>query len=91
MNPCKRKATSQLSSNPNTAKARKRNENISKDPIRHKVEKAKAADQGAITYAKKKLVKSDEYQAASESEKEGLVRKSANEVILKRLVISWLY
>ena len=38
-----------------TIKARKQIETIAKDSIRDKVEKAKKADQGAITYAKRKL------------------------------------
>lgn len=40
-----------------TVKARKQIETISKDPIRDKVEKAKNADQGAITYAKENYIR----------------------------------
>jgi hypothetical protein len=82
----KRKAKGDLSTNPHTVKARKRNEKISQDPIRQKVEKAKQADQGAITYAKKRLLKSEAYIQASDDKKAQLVKDSEAEVRLKRYV-----
>lgn len=83
----KRKDTSKLSTNPNTIKVRKRNDAISQDPIRQQVEKAKAADQGAITYAKRKLLRSAEFATASEAGKEDMIRDSAASVILKRYIL----
>ena len=46
----KRKSEHELSTNPRTVKARKRNEAIQNDPVVSQIEKAKAADQGAVTY-----------------------------------------
>jgi hypothetical protein len=80
----KRKAAANLSQNPHTVKARKRSEAISQDPIRAKIEKAKAADQSAITVAKRKIVKSAEYINASPEEQQEMVKKSAADVRLKR-------
>jgi hypothetical protein len=73
-----------LSNNPYTVKARKRNEAISNDLILGQIEKAKAADQGAITYAKKVLLKSDLYRNASLLDQATMVQDSAAAVILKR-------
>ena len=61
----KRKAEEQLSTNPNTVKARKRNKALSQDPVRKVVEKAKAADQGAVIYTRKKLGSTHKYQTVS--------------------------
>jgi hypothetical protein len=83
----KRKAPKDLSENPNTVKARKRNEKLAQDPIRNKVEKAKAADQSAITVAKRKLVKSQEYINASEEMQREMVKNSAKGVQLKRYLL----
>jgi hypothetical protein len=83
----KRKAEALLSTNPHTVKARKRIEAIKADPVRLQVEKAKAADQGAITYAKKKLVATEVYIQATAEEKKAMVEKSASEVQVKRYVI----
>jgi len=80
----KRKASEELSENIHTVKARKRMEKISQDPIREKVEKAKQADQGAVTYAKKNLLKSAVYSQASDSEKIQMIKDSESEVHLKR-------
>ena len=81
----KRKLEAELSTNKNTVKARKRIKSLEKgDPVAAKVEKAKAADQGAITYAKRKLVKTLEYTQASSTNQAQLVQQSAAEVILKR-------
>lgn len=84
--PRKRKAPSLLSDNPHTVKVRKRNEAISQDPVREKVEKAKRADQGAITYAKSKLMATNAYQRASESVKKAMDEESARKVKAKRYV-----
>jgi hypothetical protein len=81
----KRKAESELLTNRNTVKARKRNEALKADLIREQVEKAKAADQGAITYSKKKLIKSERYLQASESKKAALVQENIKQVTLKQL------
>jgi hypothetical protein len=80
----KRKAPTDLSQNPNTVKARKRNEALAKDPIRAKIEKAKAADQGAITVAKRKVVSSAAYKSASPSRQQEMVQESAASVKLRR-------
>jgi hypothetical protein len=87
----KRKAEAMLSTNPHTVKARKRIEAIKADPIRLQVEKAKAADQGAITYAKKKLVATEAYVQATAEEKKAMVEKSAQYVQVKRYVSPDLY
>jgi hypothetical protein len=80
----KRKAPDDLSQNPNTVKARKRNEKIAQDNTRRAVEKAKQADQGAVTYAKKLLVKSDAFLQASSDQKLQMVKDSKAAVLLKR-------
>jgi hypothetical protein len=80
----KRKAETSLSTNPHTVKARKRIEAIKADPLRLQVEKAKAADQGAITYAKKKLLATEAYIQAAAEEKKAMIKKSALEVQVKR-------
>jgi hypothetical protein len=84
----KRKAEHELSTNPHTVKARKRIEALQNDKINLQIEKAKAADQGAITYAKKKLVQSAQYQAADKNKQDEMIRESAAEVSLKRYVIN---
>jgi hypothetical protein len=48
------------------------------------VEKAKRADQGAITYAKKKLVQTQQYQNATEERKQQLIEESVHRVMLRR-------
>jgi hypothetical protein len=80
----KRKASTELSGNPHTIKARKRLDKISQDPIRQKVEKAKQADQGAVTYAKKLLLRSAAYKQATDANKEQMVKDSEAMVHLKR-------
>jgi hypothetical protein len=50
-----------LSNNPYIIKARKRNKVISNNLILRQIKKAKAANQGAIIYAKKVLLKSNLY------------------------------
>jgi hypothetical protein len=72
-----------LSNNPYIVKARKRNKAISNDPILRQIEKAKAADQGAITYTKKVLLKSNLYRNASLLDQATMVQDSATAVILK--------
>jgi len=84
----KRKATEDLSQNPHTLKARKRIEALAKDPVRGQVEKAKAADQSAITVAKRKVVHSAEYLSASPAKQEEMVQNSAAAVKLKRYFLS---
>jgi hypothetical protein len=54
-----------LSNNPYIVKARKRNKVISNDLILRQIKKAKAADQGAITYTKKVLLKFNLYRNTS--------------------------
>lgn len=80
----KRKATDELSTNPHTVKVRKRNEKIGQDPIRSQIEKAKQADQGAVTYARKVLKKSALYIQASEAEKTQMMLDSEMITRLKR-------
>jgi hypothetical protein len=82
----KRKAEHELSTNPHTVKARKRLEALQNDKISLQIEKAKAADQGAITYAKKKLVQSAQYQAAEKNKQDEMIKQSATEVLMKRYV-----
>jgi hypothetical protein len=57
----KQKASMALSNNPYIVKAHKRNKAISNDLILRQIKKAKAANQGAIIYTKKVLLKSDLY------------------------------
>ena len=64
-------------------KARKRNKAISNNPILRQIEKAKAANQGAIIYAKKVLLKSNLYQNMSLLDQATIVQDSAAAVILK--------
>jgi hypothetical protein len=80
----KRKAPEDLSQNPNTVKARKRNEDLSKDPVRSQIEKAKAADQSAITVAKRKVKSSAEYLSASPARQQEMLQDSATSTKLKR-------
>jgi len=80
----KRKASAPLSNNPYTVKARKRNEAISNDLILRQIKKAKAADQGAITYAKKVLLKSDKYRNAFLLDQATIMKDSTTAVILKQ-------
>jgi hypothetical protein len=83
----KRKAESDLSQNPHTIRARKRKELLAQDSINDKIEKAKAADQGAITYARKKLRVTAEYMAASTEKQMELLSSTAEAVKLKRLAV----
>jgi hypothetical protein len=87
----KRKAQEDLSQNPNTMKARKRNEAIAKDPIRLKIERAKAADQSAITVAKGKVVRSVEYMNAAPAKQHKMIQESAADVRLKRYFPAHFY
>ncbi len=80
----KRKASKELSTNPNTVKARKRMIDISLDPVRVQIEKAKSADQAAITYAKKKLRKQNAYMSATSDVKEQMLNACAEQVINRR-------
>lgn len=80
----KRKAESELSTNPNTIKARKRNEKLGHNQTTAQINKAKAADQAAVTYQKSKLVKSQIYQQASPETQHDLVKQSEASVRLKR-------
>ena len=80
----KRKAKSELSQNVHTARARKRKENLSQDENSHKIEKAKAADQGAITYAKKKLRETKEWLSASVEDRDKMLSDVADTVRLRR-------
>ena len=52
----KQKAKYELSTNLYTIKAQKRLEALQNNTINLQIEKAKAADQGAIIYTKKKLI-----------------------------------
>jgi hypothetical protein len=81
---CKRKVLIDLSQNPNTVKAYKRNEALAKDPICTKIEKAKAADQGAITVVKCKVVSSVVYKSALLSRQQEMVQESAASIKLRR-------
>ena len=78
----KRKAEEELSTNAHTVKARARVQAM--DAVALVIAKAKAADQGAKTYAKKRLRASDKYAAASEAEKTELEAQCIEEVIRKR-------
>jgi hypothetical protein len=61
----KRKALEDLSQNLNTMKSRKRNNDLSKDPVRSKIEKAKVVDQSVIIVAKRKVKSLVVYMSAS--------------------------
>jgi hypothetical protein len=73
-----------LSNNPYTVKARKRNKAISNNLILGQIKKAKAANQGAITYTKKVLLKSNLYRNTSPLDQATMVQDSAAAVILKQ-------
>jgi hypothetical protein len=73
-----------LFNNPYIVKARKRNKAISNNPILGQIKKAKAANQGAITYAKKVLLKSNLYRNTSLLDQATMVQDSTTVVILKR-------
>ncbi len=62
--PIKRKVDSELSTNPRTIKSRQRNQRLTEDEFQAKIAKAKANDQGVITYTKDKLVKILSFQEA---------------------------
>lgn len=85
----KRKAEDELSTNPHTVKARKRKEGMTDDELA--VEKAKNADQGAITYALQKLKKKPEWINASEEERIEMKKKSTEDTIHKRSVACFLF
>ena len=73
----KRKNSSELSSNQNTKKARTRLEKM--NPVERQVEKAKQADQQAVTQSKKKLLRSEEYLTAdSTTQAELIISNKAN-------------
>jgi predicted MarR family transcription regulator len=78
----KRKAEHELSTNPHTVKARKREKSM--QGIELAIEKAKRADQAAITYALKKLKKTDKWESASEAERAEMKKASAATVTHKR-------
>jgi hypothetical protein len=87
----KRKAPADMSQNPHTVKARKRNADLAKDSITLQISKAKAADQSAITVAKRKLTKSAAYASASPADQLQMVQDSAAAVKLKRYFLFFLY
>lgn len=84
----KRKDPGDYSTNPNTVKRRKRLATIALEPIRHQVEKAKAADQRVVTYAEGMLLKSATYMQASDLDKATMVMESKARVLLKRYASS---
>jgi hypothetical protein len=59
--PAKRKASKSLSINPYIVKVYKRNKALSSNLITRQIEKAKAANQGAVIYIKRMLFKSNLY------------------------------
>jgi hypothetical protein len=61
----KRKAPEELSTNPNTAKSRARNDRLAQDPITKQILASEKADQQAVTRAYAKLETNQEYQKAS--------------------------
>ncbi len=72
-------------------KARKRIKALSQDATASKIQKAKAADQGAITYAKNKLRKTEDFLHVSPEKKEEMLLKTTNNKIYKRYVYNILY
>lgn len=80
--PPKRKAISELSDNPHTAKSRNRLNNRNQFEIQ--IEKAKASDQAAITYRLRKVRRSQEWIQANEDERTGIKERVKHEVIHKR-------
>jgi hypothetical protein len=82
----KRKSPGSFSTNVHTVKARKRLEAIKSNSIQNQIEKAKAADQAAVTYRKKVLKKSAEFALASFAEQKRMIEQSALQVKTKRFV-----
>jgi hypothetical protein len=82
--PPQKRPASELSSNENTARARRRRTLIDQDPVNSRVEKAKAADQAAKTYAMKRLRDTPAYQAASLVDRQTMEDTCARDVQNKR-------
>ncbi|TEY54960.1 hypothetical protein BOTCAL_0234g00150 [Botryotinia calthae] len=82
--PLKRKASSELSNNPHTTKARNRLNNRNEFEVQ--IEKAKARDQAAITYQLNKIRRSNEWIQASGLERAKIKERAKNEVTHKRKV-----
>jgi Flp pilus assembly protein TadB len=80
----KRKAVEELSTNPNTIKARKRHE--TDDAVLKKFNKAKAADQGAVTYARKKARETSDFITASDTQKQQILDDVRDRVLLQRVM-----
>ena len=78
----KRKPVTELSDNPHTKRVRARRDAM--DNNQAKVDKAKRADAGAITYSFNKLKKTQAYLAASEAEQRVLRQTDKARVITKR-------
>ena len=80
-----------MSQNPNTVKARKRIEALSQDATAGKIQKAKAADQGAITYARNKLRKTEVFLQASREKQQEMLLETANNKMHERYMHNILY
>ncbi|TAQ84284.1 hypothetical protein B7494_g7388 [Chlorociboria aeruginascens] len=81
----KRKASSELSTNPHTVKARRRLEKLNQDPIRMRVERAKANDQAAVTVARNKVRKTEAFKKANPTVQEQMLSDCAAAAKLKRV------
>jgi hypothetical protein len=82
----KRKAPHESSDNPGVVKACKHNSKLSQGPIEDKINKAKAADQSAVTYIKNVLKKSRGYSKASENQKQEIERACVKDVTVRRYI-----
>ncbi len=80
----KRKVEEELSSNPNTMRARARRAKLETNSIAIKIEKAKNADQAAITFQKSKLRKTLAFINASKEDQRKMLDASKAQTMHKR-------
>jgi hypothetical protein len=81
----KRKASTELSTNPHTVKAQAREAKM--EGVELQLKKAKKADQAAITYALKNLRNTKEWMDADEAKQAEMKQASQDQVIHKRYVL----
>lgn len=82
--PPKRKASSELSDNPHTVKARTRLEG--RNPFEILIEKAKASDQSSITYHLSKLKETTKWTDATKAEQDIMRRELKDDITHRRSV-----
>ena len=89
--PGKRKAASELSTNPHTVKARNRQRGIGIPPIYAEWNRRKNADQQAITHRMGQVKKSDQWKIMTEEERHDKAKQIRKEVLQKRYYLSTNY